>query len=99
MLVAEAAKSLAKLDAERLEELALSCQALNREGIAGKQRFSAVEVSEAKRDMAVLARVLEVTRTNVAIVSRLRELHAGHVEYSVRQESATNSAEVCDGLD
>jgi hypothetical protein len=30
-LVVEASRALARLDAERLEELALSCQALNRE--------------------------------------------------------------------
>ena len=30
-LVVEASRALAQLDAERLEELALSCQALNRE--------------------------------------------------------------------
>ncbi len=98
MLVAEAAWSLAKLDAERLEELALSCRALNREGTSGNQQLTAREVREAKRDMAVLAKVLEATRTNVIVMNRLRELHAGRMEYSVVQESKTGATEVVDGV-
>ncbi len=35
--------------------------------------------------MAVFARVLEVTRGNLNVMSRLRELRAGRVEYTERQ--------------
>ena len=35
--------------------------------------------------MAVFARVLEVTRGNLSVMSRLRELRAGRVEYTERQ--------------
>ena len=96
MLVAEAAQSLAKLDAERLEELALFCQALN--ALPGDQHLTLHEAYEAKQDFAVLAKVLEATRTNIAVMSRLRELHASRSEYSVGLESAMSATEVGNGL-
>ena len=61
-LVAEASCALARLDSARLEELALSCEALNR----GLDKMSAEEKAdlahqarEAAAGMAVFARVLE----------------------------------------
>ena len=87
-LVAEASRALARLDAERLEELALSCQALNR-GLAqvdGDARVElALQAREATGDMAVFARVLEVTQANLNVMNRLRELRAGRLEYGGRQ--------------
>ena len=88
-LVVEASQALARLDADRLEELALCCQALNRDlaqnGLAqqdGDARAAlALECNEAKGDMAVFARVLEATRANLNVMSRLRELHDGRLEY------------------
>ena len=88
-LVIEASRALARLDADRLEELALCCQALNRDlaqnGLAqqdGDARAALVlECKEAKGDMAVFARVLEATRANLNVMSRLRELRAGRLEY------------------
>ena len=83
-LVAEASHALARLDADRLEELALSCQALNREIVlldGEGNRALAGEASEAEGDMAVFARVLEVTRANLNVMSRLRELHRDRLEY------------------
>jgi aminopeptidase N len=83
-LVSEASQALARLDAERLEELALSCQALNRElahlnpeGRAALAR----QAAEAAGDMAVFARVLDATRANLNVMNRLRELHQGQLEY------------------
>jgi hypothetical protein len=98
MLVAEAARSLAKLDADRLEELALSCEALKRNGGEGKQQFTIGDVRDAKQDMAALAKVLEATRANVAVMSRLRELHSRRTEYLIAHESKPSATEVCDGL-
>ena len=87
-LVAEASRALAQLDAPRLEELALSCQALNR-GTASLEAEEKRELSrqtrEAAADMAVFARVLEATRANLRVMNRLRELRAGRLEYSERQ--------------
>jgi hypothetical protein len=87
-LVVEASQALARLDAPRLEELALSCQALTRTLNPKDTRIRkllAQQVQEAKADMAVFARVLEATRSNLNVMSRLRELRAGRVEYTERQ--------------
>jgi hypothetical protein len=87
-LVVEASRALARLDATRLEELALSCQALTRTRIpedAGERELLARQAREAEADMAVFARVLEATRANLNVMNRLRELRAGRLEYSERQ--------------
>ena len=87
-LVVEASRALAQLDAARLEELALSCQALNRElACAGTEDLTqlASQAREAAGDMAVFARVLDVTRGNLNVLNRLRELRAGRLEYGERQ--------------
>lgn len=87
-LVAEASQALARLDAARLEELALSCAALNRDiaplNPADRQAL-ACEAREAVGEMAVFARVLEATRGNLRVMNRLRELRMGRLEYSERQ--------------
>ena len=88
-LVVEASRALARLDADRLEELALCCQALNRDLAQNElaqqdgdvRAALAHECKEAKGDMAVFARVLEATRANMDVMSRLRELRAGRLEY------------------
>ena len=83
-LVVEASRALARLDADRLEELALSCQALNRDlahGNVGERAELALQAREASGDMAVFARVLEATRANLNVMNRLRELRAGRLEY------------------
>lgn len=82
-LVAEASRALAMLDAARLEELALSCAALNRAiDLHGEKLVR--EAREAVGEMAVLARVLEATRGNIRVMNRLRELRAGRREYGER---------------
>ena len=87
-LIVEASRALARLDADRLEELALCCQALNRDlaqdraqGDGDALAALAVEAKGAVGDMAVFARVLEVTRANLNVMNRLRELRAGRLEY------------------
>ncbi len=83
-LVVEASCSLARLDADRLEELAFSCQALNRDlaTASTKQRAElARQAREAAGDMATFSRVLEVTRANLNVMRRLRDLRAGRLEY------------------
>ena len=67
-LVVEASLALARLDADRLEELALSCQALNRDlsGWSGQEQMEmARERRELTGEMAVFERVLEATRANL----------------------------------
>lgn len=95
-LVVEASRALARLDAARLEELALSCQALTRARIpedADEQKLMARQAREAKDDMAVFARVLEATRANLNVMKRLRELRAGQLEYTERQARCGTAAE------
>jgi hypothetical protein len=89
-LVVEASRALALLDATRLEELALSCQALNRDLAAGGLQQSgamARQAREAAGDMAIFARVLDATLGNMNVINRLRDLRAGRLEYSERPAS------------
>jgi len=88
-LVVEASQALARLDTARLEELALSCQALSRdlqlEPIDTPARKEmARQAREASADMAVFARVLEAARTNLNVMNRLCEMRLGQLEYKVR---------------
>ena len=83
-LVVEASRALARLDADRIEELALSCAALNRDlaGMDGDARRAlAPQARAAVQDMAVFARVLEATRSNLDVMHRLRERRMGQLEY------------------
>jgi len=105
-IVAEASQALALLDTQRLEELALSCQALNRTLTAGDvdsgtRRDLARQASEASADMAVLGRVLDATRANVNVMKRLHEMHSEQLEYRVQaaasEWSGVGPAERYDG--
>ena len=79
-IVTEASRALALLDADRLEELARACAALTRD------HFDPADLGREARgcagDMAVLARVLEATRANLAVMDRLRDLHEGVARYN-----------------
>lgn len=92
-IVIEASRALALLDTQRLEELALSCQALNRTLAAGggdlESRKSLVwQSKEAAADLTVFGRVLEATRANVNVMNRLREMRGERLEYRVRSAAA-----------
>ena len=83
-LVVEASQALARLDGARIDELSLSCQALNRDLATygpDERRELARQAQEAAADMAVFARVLEATRSNLGVMKRLKELRAGRLEY------------------
>ena len=83
-LVVEASQALALLDTARLEELALSCKALNHDLTLADgdcRRELASQAEEAKEDMVVFQRVLAATRENLSVMNRLRELRAGRLEY------------------
>ena len=99
-LVVEASHALARLDATRLEELALSCQALTRARNpedAGERELLARQAREAEAEMAVFARVLEATRSNLNVMKRLRELRIGLLEYTERQARGGERAEAGHG--
>jgi hypothetical protein len=90
-LVAEASKALACLDAGRLQELELACEALHGEWPATAVRDPARARREARAalgEMATLARVLEATRSNLKVMRRLQALREGRIEYSAREAAA-----------
>ena len=83
-MITEASLSLARLDADRLEELALSCQALNRDHalVTGKYGAqSAWNAGEAAREMALFGRVLAATRANLDVVKQLQRMRERTREY------------------
>ena len=83
-IVVEASLALARLDADRLEELAISCAALNRDpaGLSIPERREIQrQAKHASDEMAVFGRVLEATRANLDVMNRLRELRGGKRGY------------------
>ncbi|MGA2207903.1 MAG: hypothetical protein ABSG10_14340 [Terracidiphilus sp.] len=99
-LVVEASRALVRLDAARLEELALCCEALNRRLVpmsAEERRTMARQAREVRSDMAVFARVLQATRANWNVMNRLRELRAGQLEYTERQARGSAGVEAGHG--
>jgi hypothetical protein len=78
-MIAEASEALARLDSDRLEELALSCEALNR-GLGNLDENTRIlfecEARNAAQEMAVFSRVLEATRSNLQVMHRLHDMRA-----------------------
>jgi hypothetical protein len=97
-MVAEAVRSLAKLDADRLEELALSCRALNCGMAQDSRQVLTREERATKHEMAALARVLRATGENAAVMKRLHELRSGQMEYAVAREMQVKEREVLHGI-
>lgn len=98
--VAQASNALARMDSERLEELAHSCEALNRQldQMGAEERaVLSREASEAAADMGVFARVLEATRANLSVMKRLRELRQVRLEYTDRHGLESTSGEDANG--
>lgn len=101
-LVADASRSLAQLDAPRLEELAVSCHSLNREISLvsnGDRSFVIMEARDAFMEMRVLARILRVTQENLGVMSQLRTLKAGRLEYGCAPKDACAHGAYIDGND
>ncbi len=83
-VVVEASLSLARLDAERLEELAVWCGDFNRDRmLVGNAECAewARQARQASGELAVFGRVLEATRSNLEVMKRLRERRAARLEY------------------
>lgn len=83
-MVREASQWLARLDAQRLEDLALCCRVLIGDlkalDAAGRAEL-ARQARDAVGEMATYSRVLEATRANLNVMNRLRELRQGRLEY------------------
>lgn len=96
----EASHALARLDTKRLEELAHSCQALNRELPPANSAARADQLRQAREaaeEMAVFSRVMEATRANLNVMNRLRELRAGRIGYAEAQMRPWSNTESSDG--
>jgi hypothetical protein len=99
-IVAEASRALARLDADRLAELASSCEALSRDlPSADSETRERLErqSSEAVHEMGILARVLEATRANMAVMNRLREMRSSRPEYGCEARQSRTIVEGRDG--
>lgn len=85
-ILTDAADALARLDAERLEQLASSCQgffcSVEPADIASCVALKDI-VRAASGEMGMLARLLEVTRINLDILSRLRTCRTNELEYGI----------------
>lgn len=101
-VVVEASRALAHLNADRLEELSSSCEALNRgfrTEVPRAEKAKLVRQCRAARDeMAVFARILDVTRTNLDVIHRLREISMGHREYGDQREHSWTVLENAHGI-
>lgn len=84
----EASCALALLDAERLEDLARSCRALNRDlprAIEINRTAVLREARQATGALTTFAQVLDATRANLQVFYQLRELQTDSAEYSPSQ--------------
>lgn len=101
-IVVAASRALAQLDADRLEELASSCQALNREltiATGTAQQELKDQARAAQNDLQIFARVLDVTRANLDVIRRLREIRMGRRGYGDEQARGWTELENVHGLD
>lgn len=82
-LVAEAARALAQLDADRLEELALSCRMLcdGQHHTSRQEAEMYRQAQEASREMALFGGVLDATRANIRVLKQLRNSRGGVLGY------------------
>jgi hypothetical protein len=80
-VLAEATQALSHLDAERLEEMALSCEALVADNQVSEEEVANGESKgRDANDMAIFLRVLEATKANLNVMRRLREAHMAQLQ-------------------
>ncbi len=80
----EASKALARLDADRLEELALCCVALIETEKLPEVQPAGPATGDAARELSVLNRMLDSTCANLRIMHGLRDGKAHQLEYGTR---------------
>jgi hypothetical protein len=94
-----ASRALARLDADRLEELALSCQAL----VSGFERGAGANLQQGSRprdggrELTELGLVLRATQANLAVLRGLRRGGATELEYGQAAARAGTAIEAHDG--
>lgn len=92
----DASRALALLDADRLEEMALSCAALMREQQGAHlhtNRQGEPGFDDAGQEMAIFARVIEATSVNLHVMRRLRAARTHQLEYGQGSGSCRVSGE------
>ncbi len=83
-ILGEASRALARLDANRLEDMTRRCEAL----VCGSdtepeaKRPPMLAESAMDNEITTFARVVEATRINLQVLRRLTEIEAGQLEYS-----------------
>ena len=93
-ILAEASQALERLDANRLEEMALSCEALMRDSESGiADTDSEAKAEKVANDMAIFARVLDATRANLRVMRRLHEVRAAQLDYGPAVALGSSSVE------
>ena len=95
-IIVEATQALSRRDADRLEEIAFSCQPLNRELLQADIESRCHLQSEARaatQEMAIFARVLEMTQANASVLNRGREARATGIGYLQGPGSSWTNAE------
>lgn len=98
-LVQEAAQALSALKADQLEDFAHACQAINRDLSLETKHAYTCELLAARKEMAALAKILDVTRANVRVIERIRLMRTNRLEYAVLPQPESNPPEVVHGLD
>lgn len=98
-MILEAARALTQLDAGRLEALAVSCQALNRnlkrETVERKKLSS--EARNALVELGAFASVLDATKANLEVMNRARKLRDELPQYGPGAGRGWQSREVENG--
>jgi len=93
-ILLEVSHALARLDADRLEEMARYCEALiGRETTLPAAGLGEADLGEPGREMATFGRVLQATRGNLQVMHRLRNMDAEQLEYSPAAEGCHRTAE------
>jgi len=94
-LVVDAVNALARMEADRLEDVARRCRALDQEPV----RRTIAGFAHLRREMAMLVRVLEATRGNANLMRRLRKLNSPDIEYRCEPEGGWFVVRSGDGHD
>lgn len=94
-MLADASDAIAHLDAERLEEMALSCEALLAETRLAGNPSDRTEADNwiATCEMAIFRRVIDATRSNMNVMHRLRGMRMTQLEYSHGEVRSCSSSE------
>ncbi len=84
-MIQEACAALTQLDADRLEELALSCRALNQ--APAPLRPDVSQARAASAELSVLENILSATKANFEVLERMHRLREKPFAYDPAHEA------------